>query len=202
MRIVPALVLVSSTVLAACYAASEPPPDQAANADGRVLAGALGCAGCHGADFSGGVGPNLTPDIETGLGGWTDDEITRAIRSGVDDQGSALCPSMPRFSALDDEQASSLVAFFRALPPVSNQVPSAECVAPDLPSDAGLDDAGVVIVDDDASSEDGGCAGYAGPTTPAACHACTTAPCQANGCFNGYYCDLSQTRCVPRPSGC
>ncbi len=201
MRLVANLLLLSSTGLAACYAASEP-PDETPNTDGKLLAGALGCAGCHGVDLSGGVGPNLTPDVETGLGGWSDEQVVRAIRTGLDDQGSALCPSMPRFTALDDAQATALVTFLRSLPPTSHEVPAAECGAPDLPSDAGLDDGGVVIVNDDAAVDGGGCNGYADPNTPAACHACKVSPCQANGCFGGYYCDLGQTRCVPKPSGC
>jgi hypothetical protein len=38
---------------------------------------------------------NLTPDPETGLGKWTDGEILRAMREGVDREGKALFPIMP-----------------------------------------------------------------------------------------------------------
>jgi hypothetical protein len=47
------------------------------------------------------------------------------------------------------------------------------------------------------------CPGYADPNTPAGC-SCNSAlhACTANGCYNGYYCELSITKCVPKPSGC
>src|SRR4029434_10708134 len=38
---------------------------------------------------------NITSDPETGLGGWTDGEILRAMREGVDRKGGALFPMMP-----------------------------------------------------------------------------------------------------------
>jgi hypothetical protein len=56
--------------------------------------------------------------------------------------------------------------------------------------------------DSGASSSGGACAGYAKPTTIATCHSCGTRPCQANGCYGSYYCELSSKKCVPKPSGC
>ncbi|HSQ67901.1 MAG TPA: cytochrome c [Polyangiaceae bacterium] len=197
--VTPPTILLLSISFAACYGSEEPASDPVAA--GRTLAAALGCAGCHGPDLSGALGPNLTPDVATGLGAWTDGQIVAAIRTGIDDEGSTLCPSMPRFGALDDEQAAALVGFLRSLPPEGNDVAPATCGDPDVPSDAGLDDAGVVIVTDDGAAASS-CAGYADPSTPASCHACKVAPCQANGCFGGYYCELAESRCVPRPSGC
>ena len=41
------------------------------------------------------VAPNITPDTETGIGLWSDDEIGRAIREGVDRDGQSLGLSMP-----------------------------------------------------------------------------------------------------------
>ena len=38
---------------------------------------------------------NITSDPETGLGGWTDGEVLRAVREGVDRKGQALFPMMP-----------------------------------------------------------------------------------------------------------
>lgn len=68
---------------------------------------------------------NITSDIETGLGSWTDGEILRAIREGVSRDGHALFPMMPyqKFAQLSDEDAFALVAFMRTLPPVKNVVP-------------------------------------------------------------------------------
>ena len=41
------------------------------------------------------IAPNISPDPETGIGNWTDDEIARAIQEGVDKDGRALFPIMP-----------------------------------------------------------------------------------------------------------
>ena len=61
---------------------------------------------------------NITPDPETGLGKWTDGEILRAIREGVDREGKALFPIMPygHFRHMSDEDAKSIVAYLRTLP--------------------------------------------------------------------------------------
>ena len=71
--------------------------------------------------------PNLTNDPATGIGNWTDDEIVRAIRNGVDDQNEQLCPQMQHFGNFNDFQAYSIVKYLRSLPPVSNKVPSSVC---------------------------------------------------------------------------
>jgi mono/diheme cytochrome c family protein len=68
---------------------------------------------------------NITPDKETGLGNWTDGEIVRAIREGVDRNGAALFPMMPyvHFSKMSDDDAQSIVAYLRTLKPIHNRVP-------------------------------------------------------------------------------
>jgi hypothetical protein len=69
--------------------------------------------------------PNLTPDAETGLGAWTDDEILRAIREGVSRDGRALFPMMPYgvYREMSDEDAYSIVAYLRSMEPVRNPRP-------------------------------------------------------------------------------
>jgi mono/diheme cytochrome c family protein len=69
---------------------------------------------------------NITPDPETGLGRWTDGEILRAIRDGVGRSGDPLLPIMPyhNFKAMADEDAFSVIAYLRMLPPVRNAVPA------------------------------------------------------------------------------
>ena len=78
-------------------------------AHGKALAEAADCASCHTADpakpFAGGkridtpfggiYSPNLTPDRETGLGAWSDDEFYRALRFGVAPRRLALLPGVP-----------------------------------------------------------------------------------------------------------
>lgn len=69
---------------------------------------------------------NITPDKETGLGDWTDDEIARAIREGIRKDGTALFPIMPYpdFAKLDDEDVKSIVVYLRTLTPIRNAVPA------------------------------------------------------------------------------
>ncbi|MCC6265716.1 MAG: c-type cytochrome [Bryobacterales bacterium] len=116
------------------------------------------CSGCHSdRDFSrlggpvkpGGIGvgmvmpdemglpgvvvaPNITPDPETGLGKWTDGEIIRAIREGVDRDGNALFPFMPyqHFRHMSDEDVEALVAYMRKLTPVRHPLPRTELALP------------------------------------------------------------------------
>jgi cytochrome c553 len=78
------------------------------------------------------VAANLTPDPETGLGRWTDDEIARAIREGVDRNGRALFPLMPyqHYRNLPDEDLASVVVYLRSLQPVKNVLPPTEIIFP------------------------------------------------------------------------
>lgn len=69
---------------------------------------------------------NITPDAETGIGTWSDDEIGRAIREGVRKNGEALFPVMPYpfFRGMTDEDVESLVVYLRTIPAVKNTVPA------------------------------------------------------------------------------
>jgi mono/diheme cytochrome c family protein len=70
-------------------------------------------------------GPNLTPDKETGLGGWTDAQVIAALQTGVRPDGRMLAPIMPwrALAVLTKQDAAAVVAYLRSLPPVSNKVP-------------------------------------------------------------------------------
>lgn len=78
---------------------------------------------------------NLTPDPQTGLGGWSDDQIQRAIRTAVDDEWAPLCV-MPAFADMGDFEVANIIAYLRSLPPVYRVIPDSICPW-DL--DAGLD---------------------------------------------------------------
>jgi mono/diheme cytochrome c family protein len=100
------------------------------------------CGHCHSADprnadapLSGGFAfrnwrlgtvraSNLTPDVQTGLGAWTDAEIVRAIRSGEDREGHTLAPVMPYawFRGMSERDALAIARYLKSLPPVRNQV--------------------------------------------------------------------------------
>jgi mono/diheme cytochrome c family protein len=134
----------------AATASVETAPERLAR--GRYLAtAALGCISCHsqrdwnryggpvigpvgaGGDcfteeqgYGGTVCPaNITPDADTGIGAWSDGEILRAFREGVDRDGKGLIPACPYedFRHLSDEDAGAVVVYLRTLEPVSNRVP-------------------------------------------------------------------------------
>jgi mono/diheme cytochrome c family protein len=72
--------------------------------------------------------PNISADQDTGVGGWTDEQLFAAIKSGVDDEGKTLCSAMPRWGTrIDDQAIHDIVTFLRTLPAVKNQVAESEC---------------------------------------------------------------------------
>jgi len=125
-------------------------------AQGKYIAAIAGCVGCHtpidkttftpvtGKEFSGGepfdLGPlgivyskNLTSDMKTGLGDWTDEEIKTAITTGVSKDGLHLFPVMPYhfFNNMADKDLDTLVAFLRTIPPIENQVERRQILPPE-----------------------------------------------------------------------
>ena len=76
--------------------------------------------------------PNITPDRETGIGAWSDDQLARAIREGVSHDGRALFPFMPYldFRAMSDEDLAAVIVYVRLLPPVRRQQPPTELIFP------------------------------------------------------------------------
>lgn len=95
---------------------------------GAYLARAGDCVACHtahdGKTFAGGRGiespigtiyaTNITPDKDTGIGGWTYGDFERAVRRGVGHDGSALYPAMPfpSYAKVSDEDTQALYAYF------------------------------------------------------------------------------------------
>ncbi len=69
---------------------------------------------------------NITPDPETGIGGWTDAQIITAIREGRRPDGSLIGPPMPigMYRNLSDGDVQAIVAYLRTVPPVKNEVPA------------------------------------------------------------------------------
>lgn len=70
------------------------------------------------------VAPNITPDRETGIGGWTDAQIAAAIRDGHRPDGSLIGPPMPMesYRGISDRDLAALVAWLRTVPPVRHAV--------------------------------------------------------------------------------
>ncbi|HEY0156050.1 MAG TPA: c-type cytochrome [Thermoanaerobaculia bacterium] len=75
---------------------------------------------------------NITPDRETGIGAWTDGEIVRAMREGVNREGEALFPIMPypHLRHLSDEDAYAIVAYLRTLKPQRYEEPEKKLDVP------------------------------------------------------------------------
>ena len=72
-------------------------------------------------DFTAAV-PNITPDPETGIGTWTDQQILRALREGQRPDGGLIGPAMPfqAYRNLADEDVKAIVAYLRTVPAVHN----------------------------------------------------------------------------------
>lgn len=125
-------------------AAPAAPTPEEKIARGAYITGFAGCNDCHtpgyflgqpneqlhlaGSDvgfFMPGLGyvygPNLTPDPDTGLGNWTEEQIIAALRTGVRPDGRMLAPIMPwqAFASLTDEDAAAIAAYLKSLAPIS-----------------------------------------------------------------------------------
>lgn len=69
---------------------------------------------------------NLTPDVETGIGSWTEEMFIKALRTGKHmGEGRPILPPMPweNFAKLDTEDLKAIFAYLKSLPPVKNAVP-------------------------------------------------------------------------------
>jgi len=80
--------------------------------------------------------PNITPDHETGIGRWTDDQIVRAIREGIHPDGHILGPPMsfPFYRGISDRDIRAIVEYLRSVPAVRNVVPRTQFNIPLPPS--------------------------------------------------------------------
>ncbi len=104
-------------------------------ARGKYVFGAAGGCGCHtvpkgalnagGRQYDGPFGTvysaNITPDRQTGIGSWTDEQIMTAIRLGRRPDGERLIPvhPYPVFNGMAAEDLRALVAYLRTVPPVN-----------------------------------------------------------------------------------
>jgi mono/diheme cytochrome c family protein len=81
---------------------------------------------------------NITMDIETGIGSWTDEGIITAIRDGIRPDGTLIGPPMPSpfYATMSDYDVQSIVAYLRTVEPVNNVVPKSEYSMP-LPPNYG-----------------------------------------------------------------
>ena len=100
------------------------------------------CGHCHAADPKNSDGPlsgglafrnwrlgtiraaNITPDMETGIGAWSEAQLVRAIRNGEDHEGDLLAPVMPYewFHPMSDRDAFAVARYLRSQAPVRNAI--------------------------------------------------------------------------------
>ena len=99
----------------------------------------VGTEGQGGFEFGPGVGvpgkvyaKNITPDNETGIGTWTDDEILRAMTHGINKAGDTLFPIMPyaRYNHMAKSDLLAIVAYIRTLKPIKNKIPARQLMIP------------------------------------------------------------------------
>jgi mono/diheme cytochrome c family protein len=108
---------------------------------GRYLTVVGDCAACHtlpgsGLDFAGGrpietpfgnlVASNITPDPQTGIGAWTENEFVDALQKGTGRDGAHLYPAMPYtyYTRITRDDALAIRAYLNTVPAIYNQVNS------------------------------------------------------------------------------
>jgi mono/diheme cytochrome c family protein len=70
------------------------------------------------------VAPNITPDPETGIGSWSDEQFDAAIRRGIRSDGSRLYPAMPynAYTKMSHDDVLAIRAYLNSVTPVHNAV--------------------------------------------------------------------------------
>jgi mono/diheme cytochrome c family protein len=140
--ILAAVLLCTAFAGAQAQVTADPSAAAAIVARGKELALAADCAGCHAADpgkpFAGGkridtpfgaiYSPNLTPDRDTGLGAWSDEQFYRALHEGVAPDGSRYYPAFPypNFTKITRDDVLAIRAYLATLAPVHNTRPPAQ----------------------------------------------------------------------------
>ena len=106
---------------------------------GRYLSILSDCASCHtvpqkNQPFAGGrpietpfgkiVASNITPDMETGIGSWTDDQFDNAVRKGIGRSGEPLYPAMPynAYTKMSRKEVLAIRAYLNTVTAVYNPV--------------------------------------------------------------------------------
>jgi mono/diheme cytochrome c family protein len=131
-------------VLAFLFVTAATAGARAADADqaspGRYQAVLGDCEGCHtapgGKPFAGGtvletpfgkiVSPNITPDRDTGIGGWSEGDFRQAVRHGVSPGSERLYPAMPypAYAMMPDADIAALWTYMKTVAPVRHDVQS------------------------------------------------------------------------------
>jgi len=134
-------VRVAVSVAALIFAGPVILADEALVAKGEYLAHAAGCVTCHTADrddarpLAGGralkspfgtfYSPNITPDVATGIGAWSDDDFVRALWEGLSPEGEHYFPAFPfpSYTGISRADALAIKAYLFSLEPAVNKSP-------------------------------------------------------------------------------
>jgi mono/diheme cytochrome c family protein len=129
------------------HAAEQAAQGDAAIERGKYLAIAADCGACHsapnGKPFAGGLpigtplgtiySTNITPSANFGIGRYTEEEFSRALRRGIRSDGAHLYPAMPytSYARFTDEDTRALYLYFtKAVEPVDARGPETELPFP------------------------------------------------------------------------
>ena len=96
--------------------------------NGPLMAGGRAMTTAYGTFFT----PNITPDPETGIGAWSDEDFVRAMREGTSADGYPYYPAFPypAFTGMTDEDLLDLKAYLFSRPPVERSNRAHELDAP------------------------------------------------------------------------
>ena len=88
---------------------------------GKFLAGGRELKSPFGSFFP----PNITPDPETGIGNWSDEDFVRALREGKSPNGKPYYPAFPytSYTSMTAQDMLDLKAYLGSIEPVRNDVP-------------------------------------------------------------------------------
>lgn len=139
-RAVAARTIAAAVLLAGVTAAGSPANAAGDRERGAYIALLSGCKTCHtqikgrGAPYAGGRAlkspygtfhvPNITPDRETGIGGWSESDFIRAMTRGLAPDGSHYYPAFPftSYTRMTGRDLLDLKAYLDSLKPVRNPV--------------------------------------------------------------------------------
>jgi mono/diheme cytochrome c family protein len=142
------LIFFAATVAASICQAADPPDQTAAVIKrGEYLATAADCGACHtapgGKPFAGGLpistplgtiySTNITPSADFGIGHYTEEDFSRALRRGIRRDGANLYPAMPytSYAKFTEEDAHALYLYFRqTVKPVEQRPPQTQLPFP------------------------------------------------------------------------
>ena len=140
-----AAVLAAVATLSSCKLSAADPPSSQDGQDfaeierGRYLTAVADCTACHtdpvtNQPFAGGrpietpfgtvVAPNITPDVETGIGNWSFEQFDAAVRRGQRSDGKRLYPAMPfpYYTRMSRSDVEAIRGYLATVAPVHKKV--------------------------------------------------------------------------------